>query len=249
MTRLLVIAMLAGIASTLAALASGCGAAHSVKERVLGPDATATVTYTPTATRTFTPTPTITPTPTPTATPTPPLPANPDARLRWNELPVHFCTSAGGDGYVTHAQFIEIVEQAFDAWGLPWRNDGECGPVTPDDGVNEIGWGALTGSSPDDLVYEAGLTQTVAQECRANCDLDDRVHLSEADITIDSTPPEEFRSRRCLYSTMLHEAGHFLGIDHLPAPAVMTAQTSGCPGELTAADRAALRIRYGVRAP
>jgi hypothetical protein len=241
MKHLLTIAATAAIAGAVALMA-GCGAVDKVKERVAGPASTPTMTSTPTST------PTITPTATPTATPTPQLPPNPEGLYRWNTLPVHFCISAGDDGYVTHDQFVEGVQQAFDDWGIAWRNDGECGPVKPDDGVNEIGWGSLD-SEPSGRVYEAGLTQTVTQECTANCDPDDKIRLSEADITIDTAPPREFRSQRCFYSTMLHEAGHFLGIGHLPAPAVMTAQTSGCPSELTAADRAALRERYGARAP
>ncbi len=249
MKQLLAITAAAALAATMA-LAAGCAAARNVKERVIGPAATATMTRTPRPTSTLTPTPTVTPTPTPTATPTPRLPANPEGLYRWNALPVHFCISAGDAGYVTHGEFVDAVQGAFDAWGLPWVNAGECGPVKQDDGVNEIGWASLTANAgADSHVYEAGLTQTVTQECTANCDDNDRIRLSEADISIDTAPPREFRGARCLYSTMLHEVGHFLGVAHLPAPAVMAAQTSGCPGELTEADRAALRERYGARAP
>lgn len=248
MKHLLVIAATAAIAGAVAFMA-GCGAVDRVKERVIGPASTATVTYTPQPTFTPTSTPTITPTATPTATPTPPLPPNPDGLSRWNTMPVHFCISAGSDGYVTHDQFVEGVQESFDAWGIAWQNDGECGPVQQDDGVNEIGWGSLSDIDPGGRVYEAGLTQTVTQECTANCDPDNKIRLSEADITIDTAPPREFRSRRCFYSTMLHEVGHFLGVGHLAPPAVMTAQTSGCPSELTNDDRAALRERYGARAP
>jgi hypothetical protein len=68
----------------------------------------------------------------------------------------------------------------------------------------------------------------------------------EADITIDTAPPAEFRGGDCLYSTLLHETGHFLGLEHLPAPAVMASETSTCLGTLTGADREALRARYGA---
>jgi len=37
-------------------------------------------------------------------------------------------------------------------------------------------------------------------------------------------------------------------LEHLPPPAVMAAETSDCPTELTAADRAALLERYGALA-
>lgn len=231
----------------LAGLAGGCSAARGVKRRISGPPATPTATFTPRPTSTFTPTRTPTPTPTPTPVPTPALPPNPAGLLRWPAFPVHFCVSAAG-GYVNADQFTQAVESSFDAWGAPYVNDGACNPPRQDDGVNQIGWGALD-DPPGGNVYEAGLTQTVSQECTANCDANDFVRLSEADITIDPAPPAEFRGRTCLFSTLLHEAGHFLGLDHLPAPAVMAAETSGCPQRITAADRAALSLRYGARVP
>ena len=190
-------------------------------------------------------------TPTPTPVPVPPLPPNPQGLARWDTVPVHFCISPDGAGYVTPAQFLDAVVRAFNAWGIEWKSDGACaGPVVPNDGRSEIGWGRLPANSGGGAGdYEAGLTQTVTQQCTANCDPNDYVHLSEADITIDPQPPSEYRTARCLYSTMLHEVGHFLGLQHLPSPAIMAARTSGCPTELTAADRQALRVRYGARAP
>ena len=98
-------------------------------------------------------------------------------------------------------------------------------------------------AGPD--VYEAGLTSTSYERCTSGCDSDDPVRIIEADITIDTSPPAEFRSRRCLYSTILHETGHFLGLDHLSPPAVMAAETSTCLEALTEADREALVARYG----
>ncbi|MDP9235808.1 MAG: hypothetical protein M3P30_00165 [Chloroflexota bacterium] len=232
----------------VAMASSSCGAVASVKDRLQGgPSATPSVTRTPRPTSTATPTPTPTVTPTPTATPTPALPPNPQGLLRWASLPVSFCISAAGDGgYVPPAAFIDAVERAFTAWGLAWRNDGACGPVASPDGVNEIGWGSLDGNtSRRQRSYEAGLTEVNSSVCTAGCDLNDKVKITEADITIDSAPPREFRSETCLYSTMLHEAGHFLGLEHLDPPAVMAAETSGCPSELTIRDRAVLAERYG----
>jgi hypothetical protein len=227
-----------GAALALAVIAfSGSRAAHQLRERIIGgPTSTATAT------------PTVTPTPTPVPTATPAVPPNPQGLLRWPTAPVHFCVSDGGEGgYVPAAVFVDTVQRAFDAWGLAWRNDGACGPPRQGDDVNEIGWGDLSASaSPGGRVYEAGLTQTTASTCTANCRENDRVRLTEADITVDVAPPREFRSRACLYSTMLHETGHFLGVDHLPAPAVMQAETSSCPDTLTDADRAALLERYGA---
>jgi len=69
--------------------------------------------------------------------------------------------------------------------------------------------------------------------------------LPRPDITIDADPPRAFRNEECLASTLLHEAGHFLGLEHLPPPAVMQPETSDCPLHLTDADRQALYERYG----
>lgn len=241
--------VLAIVLVSLAALASGCGAARDLRAAVRrGPSSTPTMTRTPRPTSTPTLEPTSTPAPLPTATPTPPLPPNPRALLRWPSAQVHFCISEGGaGGYESPDVFVATVERAFNAWGIAWYDDGACGPLATGDGVSEIGWGDLgSAASPRNRVYEAGLTQTTASECRSSCDENNPVKLTEADITIDSAPPREFRTRTCLDSTLLHEAGHFLGLEHLPAPAVMEAQTSGCPIELTSADRAALAERYGA---
>lgn len=226
------------IATAIAVIAflAGRSIAGDVRERVFGPEGTQT------AASIIAEAPTATPEP-------PPLPPNPARLARWRTVPVHFCVSAGQSGYVTPVEFIESLARAFDAWGIAWQSDGACGAVEPDDGTNEIGWGALPANDFNGRDYEAGLTQTTTQECTSNCDPNDAVRLSEADITIDRSPPEEFRNERCFYSTLLHEVGHFLGVGHLPAPAIMAARTTGCPAELTEADRQSLSERYGARGP
>lgn len=230
--------------ATFALLASGCGT-------ILGSKSTPTATFTPSSTSTPTNTPTRTPTPTPTATPTPTptptpaLPANPNALQRWNTVPVTYCVVPGA-GYESDAVFAASVDRAFAAWGVPSISHGACAAIKDEDGVNEIGWGDLrTAAGRGATIYEAGLTSIRYQRCTTGCDVNDPVHIVEADITIDAAPPREFRSRRCLDSTLLHEVGHFLGLEHLPAPAVMAAETSTCLDTLTDADRAALLARYG----
>ena len=149
-------------------------------------------------------------------------------------------------GYVNDDVFVAQVDRAFAAWGVPSINNGACDAVTDSDDVDEIGWGDLTtAGARGPEVYEAGVTSLRYRRCTAGCNPNDLIHIIEADITIDTAPPREFRSRRCLYSTLLHEVGHFLGLEHLPAPAVMAAETSTCLDTLTAADRAALFARYG----
>jgi hypothetical protein len=66
----------------------------------------------------------------------------------------------------------------------------------------------------------------------------------EADIYIDPEPTTAPGSEQCLDATVLHEVGHFLGLPHLDPPALMAPVTTTCGGELTQADRAALRARY-----
>ncbi len=201
---------------------------------------------------TQTPAPTSTPTvpPPPTATPTPSLPPNPQALHRWDALPVHYCVEETGSGFVSIAEFKKLTDRAFAAWGVPSVDDGVCrGPDVQGDHVNEIGWGTPPGAPPPgSRVTEAGVTLTTYSECTANCRADDPVHLVEADIIIEQSPPRQFRTPDCLYSTLLHEIGHFLGLGHLPAPAVMQAETASCLTRLTPADVAALLARYGSRA-
>ena len=176
------------------------------------------------------------------------MPANPDALQRWNTLPVTYCVVTG-DGYVSADEFAAAIERAFATWGVPAANTGACDGIVDDDDVNEIGWGDLSAATNRGAdAYEAGLTSMRYRECTAGCDPDDLVHIVEADITIDTSPPGAFRNERCLYSTMLHETGHFLGLEHLPAPAVMAPETTTCPDELTDADRGSLLARYGAAA-
>lgn len=244
MTRALALIVLLAAFGAVAATSINCSAARSVRDHITG--ATPKPTHTPTYTPTLTPTATPTATPTPVPTPTPELPVNPTGLERWDALPVPYCVSSAGAGYVSHNLFVLSVQRAFATWGVPVDYTGECGAPKQDDGANTIGWGVL--NSERDFVYEAGVTQRTMSECRANCDPNDKVKLTEADITIDSQPPGEFRTANCLYATLLHETGHFLGLEHLPSPSVMEAETSGCRTKLTDADRQALLDRYGARA-
>lgn len=229
----------------LALGASGCGT-------ILGSKSTPTQTFTPAPTQTPTPTPTDTATPTPTstatptATPTPALPDNPNALERWDTVPVTYCVVPSDEGYTSMDAFTADVDRAFSTWGVPFTDSGSCDAIVDEDGVNEIGWGAITvGQSLGGQLYEAGLTSLRYRRCTSGCDPNDPIYIIEADIRIDTTPPSEYRSDRCLYSTLLHEVGHFLGLEHLPPPAVMAAETSTCIEELTDADRDALLARYG----
>ena len=206
-----------------------------------------TPTHTPAPSATVTSTPTITPSPTPTATPPPVLPPNPDALRRWADHPVTYCIGPTDEGFATPDEFVGLIDAAFAAWGVPANNTGACGTPAEDDGVNGVGWGSLgNGDSSDGGVFEAGLTRVSYSQCTSGCDPDDLVHIVEADITVDTAPPQSLRTRDCLNSTLLHEVGHFLGLEHLPPPAVMAAETTTCLTALTDADIEAIRARYGA---
>lgn len=242
MTRSVRAPLLAAAVLLLAILAGGC-------QGVLGSETARTATIVAPATTssdqqsaTVAP-PTVTPAP---SSAPPALPLNPDALQRWRDFPIPYCV-ASGEGWVSDAELTTAAARAFAAWGVAVRYTGVCDGTAEDDDLNEIGWGTLNDGLPaEGGSYEAGLTSTRYKRCTANCDPNDRVHIVESDITIDSAPPRDFRTKECLYATMLHETGHFLGLEHLPAPAVMAAETQGCLQDLTPADIDALRVRYGA---
>jgi matrixin len=173
-----------------------------------------------------------------------------DEILRWPGLPISYCLDLTQGGYADDAAFERLVEKAFVAWGIPAQLRGPCESETREaDGRNEIGWGAPPvppANGPG--VYEAGYTRIRYRDCTRNCRGADS-EVIEADIIIDRNAPRNFRNERCLYSVLLHEIGHLLGLPHLPAPAVMAAVTTSCPQSLTNADKRALEDRYGPDAP
>lgn len=139
-------------------------------------------------------------------------------------------------------QFIALTEVAFAVWGVPAKRLDTC---PPDGTGNRVGWGELEDDVPPGT-FEAGLTEVRYEECSSGCDPEDAVRITRARVTIDRSPPEPYRTERCVASTLIHEIGHLLGLDHLDAPAIMAPQVSSdCPTGLTAADLAELRARYG----
>ena len=173
-----------------------------------------------------------------------------DEVLRWQTLPISYCLDLAADGYAGDDSFTTLVERAFEAWGVSSQMKGRCdGETREADGRNEIGWGAPPvppANGPG--VYEAGYTRIRYRSCTKNCHGADS-EVIEADIIIDRNAPRNFRNERCLYSVLLHEIGHLLGLPHLPAPAVMAAVTTSCPQALSDSDRRALQDRYGADAP
>ena len=176
-------------------------------------------------------------------------PALPPSRglHRWDlsHIPVRFCVDLSNHGFVADDAFEQSVISGFREWGLPFQPDGVCaGRMRRGDAINSIGWGSLPADG-DPSKYEAGVTDLQYLTCDAGCESGEDGSLAEADITIDSSPPAEYRTPECLSSTLVHEIGHFFGLEHLPAPAVMQAETADCPVYTTDTDRRAVRARYG----
>jgi hypothetical protein len=158
----------------------------------------------------------------------------------WSEPSIPYCiVSEGEGGFVDHATFVSLVQQAMAAWGVPTTFEGDCaGPITAGNQTNEIGWGSLPGDPGElteagetSLSYRAGLRGGPPQ-------------IMEADITIEREAARGRDSVECLYTTLLHETGHVFGLPHLGMSTVMAPVITDCLQELTPADRAALAELY-----
>jgi hypothetical protein len=164
---------------------------------------------------------------------------------RWAELPVRYCIASATRGYVSAGRLRESARAAFEAWGVEAVDDGDCpGGLERGNGSNEIGWGQPP-EAPG-RVHEAGFTELLFRLCPLGCEGGGRARVVEADIYIDPEPATAPASEQCLDATVLHEVGHFLGLPHLDPPALMAPVSTTCEGELTQADRAALRARYDL---
>ena len=159
---------------------------------------------------------------------------------RWPDLPIDYCIVRDGrGGFVDHETFVALTRQAFAAWRVETRYEGDCnGPITHNNGRNEIGWGELAGD-PDDLT-EAGNTNLRYRSTLLGGPPD----LTEADVTIHRNPASGKGNEACLLATLLHEAGHVLGLPHLGADTVMAPVITDCLEAPTGADLAALRELY-----
>jgi hypothetical protein len=169
---------------------------------------------------------------------------------RWPSLPVEYCIDESREGFVSNAEFADQVARAFAEWGVEARDRGPCDrPLDDGNNVNQIGWGrveAFGGSGQNGGVYEAGVTR-MRVTSRPGAGEGEPARLVEANIIIDPEPPPNFRNGDCLYTTILHEVGHFLGVGHLQQPAIMAPVKMGCPQDLTDADRQAIAELYNNR--
>lgn len=157
---------------------------------------------------------------------------------RWAEAPVSYCVARDGQsGFVDDAVLTELAQRAVAAWGVPVEFLGDCaaGVVTEND-ANEIGWGDL-GEQGESLT-EAGSTNIRYRTGPGG----GQPEIVEADVTLETDPANP--SEACLYTTLLHEAGHLFGVPHLGEDTVMSPVILECRQELTPADRSAIEELY-----
>lgn len=166
---------------------------------------------------------------------------------RWQSLAVEYCVVVDDRGFVPSERFVDLTKQAFDRWGRQATYGGLCPKGAEGDGRNQVSWGSpedATGNHPEGSAYQVGWTSLIFRGCPSGCPGGAETELIEADILILSTPPGEFQNEECLFAALLHEAGHFLGVQHLNPPAVMAPASDGCAQQLTPADIEALETLY-----
>jgi hypothetical protein len=164
---------------------------------------------------------------------------------RWASFPVHYCLVVSEAGFVSTERLAVLTEEAFRRWAADVVSDGFCDEVSEGNGRNEVAWGSF---EMDELgeegVYRNALTRKLFLSCPDGCAGGAQSELVEADIILAPSPPDELRNEACLFATLLHETGHFLGVPHLESPAVMAPEFAECPQDLTSADRRAMAELY-----
>lgn len=158
---------------------------------------------------------------------------------RWPNPPVPYCIVRDPEGgFADHETLVALTQEAMEHWGVPTLYEGDCpGPLETNNGRNEIAWGDLPDAGA--FLSKAGSTNLRYLTRVLNGDTE----ITEADIVINRTPPAGKDSTECLFSTLLHEAGHFFGLFHLEA-GVMSPVITECYQELTPADREAMDALY-----
>lgn len=156
---------------------------------------------------------------------------------------------AGGPSGLDGDQYVQLVQVAVDRWQaaagniLPLASHGRCDadPNDRGDGVNTVGW------APDLGLIIAGQAWPNAEHGVIS-ELDILLSRGYLERLAGHAPGKSLRA--CTLSTLVHEIGHLLGLDHPRSrllPSSMTAVgASRCDKSFpTAADRQQLLHRYG----
>jgi hypothetical protein len=168
----------------------------------------------------------------------------------WWEGEIVFCTNpAGGPSGLDGDAFVALVERAAARWQevadglLPLVSRGRCGssPDARDDGLNTIGWA-------DDLGLAIAAQAWPNAEHGVVSEIDIRVSRGYF-LRLQARDPAK-TLQTCVFSTVVHEIGHVLGLDHPRSRAVPSSMqgvgASRCDkGQPTTADKANLLRRYG----
>ncbi len=158
---------------------------------------------------------------------------------RWPQtsIPIHYCLDPD-NGFESTDVVLQLLARAFSAWGVPTVSDGICtAPVSTNDGRNEISWTRLSQTG-------AELTEAGKASLRYRIPTTGTAQIVEADIEIDNNAPRSRRNQDCLYTTILHETGHFLGLHHLETGTIMAPVVTDCLQNLTPSDKQALSTLY-----
>ena len=173
-----------------------------------------------------------------------------------DQQPVPYCVNASGTPIgntgapiLTPEAFAAQVQEAFAVWtsvpGVKLRvaYQGLCDsdPTDRRDGVNTIGWYRLGGAAIGLLhpSYPAGPAFR-----------DGRARMIEADVIIDTRYAQSFDDMAqyvnvVLPALLVHELGHFIGLEHSTNPcSIMWPKENGVT-ELCEVDREAVRKVYG----
>lgn len=172
-----------------------------------------------------------------------------------DQQPVPYCVNAGGipigstgGPIMTPEAFVAKVQTAFSVWtsvpGVKLRvtYTGLCDndPTDRRDGVNTVGWYRLRGAAIGLLhpSYPAGPAFQ-----------DGRARMIEADIVIDTRYAQSFDDVNeyldgVLPGLLIHEIGHFIGLEHSSNPcSIMFPKENGVTS-LCEVDREAVRALY-----
>jgi hypothetical protein len=168
--------------------------------------------------------------------------------VTWSGDIVYCANPAGGPPGLDGSDFVALVGRAAGRWeeisagAVPLVSHGRCenDPTVLGDGMNTIGW-------VDDL----GLV--IAAQTWPNADHD---IVTEMDVRISRGYVQRLQARdpgkpleMCVFSTLVHEFGHVLGLDHPRSRAVASSMqgvgASRCDkGQPTASDTANVLRRY-----